>query len=288
MATAAGEVHVHQRLVRGQDLRGAMAGGAVPVCGVVVFMAAGTADSLRCRSEADRRLMALHAGDVLVGLMGKVYLPPPRLMTEHRHLNIHGFGTGELGILMADGAITRGGILVMADLAPAGWLEREGPPFGPEIVAGEAGKSFMAFMGEGVAGGDGHFDPILGRVVLRGGCPLPPAASRRDQAAGRLARRALLESPGRVERQRWAEAAPRAIPHRPVTAHAVARVDPGAVRHVAGLAALGGLAMRSTGVEVHLPPGDVAPRVGARLERVAGLRIRMRVVAHSAAAAVWL
>jgi hypothetical protein len=120
---------------------------------MVVSMTAGTAGGLLGGSEADRRLVALHAGDFAVRLMGKVHLPRPQGMTGDRHLDGHPLGIGEFGFLVTDGAVTSGGTLVMADLTPTGRLERQRPPFGSEIVAGEAGESAMAFVGEGVAGG---------------------------------------------------------------------------------------------------------------------------------------
>jgi hypothetical protein len=120
---------------------------------MVISMTAGTSGGLLGGREADRCLVALHAGDFAVLLMGKVHLPCPQGMTGDRHLDGHPLGIGELGFLVTDGAVTRGGTLVMANLAPAGGLERQRTPFRAEIVAGEAGESAMAFVGEGVAGG---------------------------------------------------------------------------------------------------------------------------------------
>ncbi|HET9465025.1 MAG TPA: hypothetical protein VFO71_05825, partial [Gemmatimonadales bacterium] len=94
--------------------------------------------------------MTLPAADLAMRVMIEVHLPRPQAMTEDCNLNGHRLGISELGFLVTDGAVTLGRPLVMADLTPAGRLECQAPSLRAEIVAGEAGESAMALVGEGV------------------------------------------------------------------------------------------------------------------------------------------
>jgi hypothetical protein len=167
MALVALQVRVHRRLVRSNNLCRTMAGGAIPADCMVLFMAAVTTGSVRRRREADRRLVALHAADLAVRIMIEVHLPRPQAMTEDRNLNGHRPGISELGFLVTNGAVTGGRTLVMADLTPAGRLKCQAPSLRAEIVAGEAGESAMALVGEGVAGG-GRCCDASPRWIVRG------------------------------------------------------------------------------------------------------------------------
>jgi hypothetical protein len=219
MTSVARQVRVHRRLVRGHDLCGAMAGGAVPIDGMVVSMAAGAVSGLRRGSEADWGLVAFHAGDLAVRLMGKVHLSRPQAMTKDRHLDSHRSWIGELGFVVAGGAVARSGTLMMADLTPAGGLKCQRLPPGAKIVASEAGESAMTLVGEGVAGG-GRCCEATPRWIVPGRRVTPTPRS-----AGLNEARRLLKGFSRVERKRRAHASTPS-PHLLVAAGAVARVYP--------------------------------------------------------------
>ena len=188
MASITGHMRIYRRLVRLHDLRRTMAGGAVPVRRMVIFVAAGAVSGLWSGRKGDRRLMTLYAGNLRVLRMSKVHLASPWCVAKDRHLNCHVLRIGELGPLVTFRALARGGTLMMADLAPTGHLKRQGSSLRTEIVAGEAGEASVAWMGEGVTRRDLDVRPPPGRILLGRGCPLPAGASRCDQAVRRLAR----------------------------------------------------------------------------------------------------
>ena len=180
MASIAGQMRVNRWLVRSHDLSGTMAGGAVPVCGMMVVVAAGAIGGLGCGSKRDRRLVTLYTGDFPVRRVSETHLAHPWGVTKDRHLNCDVLRIGKLGFLVAGRALTRSGTLMMADLAPTRRLECQGPSLATKIVAGEAGEASMACVGKGVAGRGGKLGPLPGRILFGRNCPLSPSPSRCD------------------------------------------------------------------------------------------------------------
>jgi hypothetical protein len=155
MTLAAGPVGIHRRFVSRHDLLCSMTAGTFPVGCMVILVAGGTRGGVGSGSQAHRALVARYTGDFVVRSMRKAYFSSPRAVAGDGHLDGYRFGFGDLGILMAGGAVTHGGTLMMADLTATWDLERQRAALSAKIVAGEAGESAMTLVGEGVARG-GH------------------------------------------------------------------------------------------------------------------------------------
>src|SRR6476469_9206468 len=130
---------------------------------------------------------------------------------------------------MAGGTLTRRRPLMMTYLTPPGRLEREPARGGRGRVAGDAGESAMARMGERVGGGDGSLRSLPRGIVQRRSASTTPRAAWLDDPE------TLLQRLGRIEWERRPQLAA-ALAHRLVAPGAVAGVHPRRMGHVAGLA----------------------------------------------------
>ena len=170
---------------------------------------------------------------------------------------------------------------MVADLAPARRLEGQLTRRRRCRVAGDAGESAMGFMGEGV-GGRRWVGRLAGREDRPAAARLPCPLDR----PGSTSRNALLQRLGGIERERWPQLALR--PCAPTRGTRCSRSRPPGPRGAAWQVSqrCGPLPVRRTDMERDAPPVGVTLRIGAGLECVRGLRVRVRVVAHPAAAPV--
>jgi len=156
-----------------------MTGGTVAIDGVMIVVTRHTRLDLRLGLEAHGRRVALHASDLAMLRVLKHNWSLPTLVLGHANHQGDRAGWGKLLTGMTRCAVAPGGALMMADLAAARRLEGQVAAPRGGAVAGDAGESAMAFMGEGV-GGEGRGCARLPRWFPWWCVSLPSRSARLD------------------------------------------------------------------------------------------------------------